>query len=581
MKKVYLLLLGLLSLNAFSQNVTITKIIETGCPSSSGFLKTVELYVDGTVDFGTEVTLNYMQNGDPWANIQIDISALGVQTDTFVYLVRDIAVMQAEFPSTTFDASNTVVVNDSTNGDDGYQVVLNGTVVSQFGKTETDADDDTESNWNHNDAVATRLDGVPDIGTWDPTHWSITPENDLDDHTACQGAISSPNLETYFATLGGTFPLGSGSGWTPSAGDCTLSVVTGSAICDTFTNGETNDTYTANIDFTGANNGNTFIINSSAGTVGGDNPSSVESGTIIVSGVPEGTDITVTVSDVADGGNCDLIAAVAGPACNSLVLNEALYDPALDDEQTAEIEGDANNDGVRDALEDEFLEFFNDSDTNLDISGYKIYDSNAFGSGTPRHVVPANTVIPANGAYVVFGGGTPTGNFGTAIVQTASDGELNLSNNGDVVTVTTANDAIVLQLDSSQLESDLGIDFGSDVSITRNPDITGQYDFHTNANSALAFSPGLRVDGTTLSVQDIGLNAEFSVYPNPVNEGFVYIESNLQGEKTIELFDLTGRNVLNQSLDNEKLDVSNLNSGIYLMRISVADKSATRKIIIN
>ena len=211
MKKIYILLFSLCSLSAFSQNVTITKIIEAGC--SSPFVKSVELYVDGTVDFSSEVTLNYMQNGDPWADNQIDISALGVQTDSFVYIIRDTALMQAEFPSTTFDASNTVVVSTSTNGDDGYQVVLNGEVVSQFGKTETDADDDTDSNWNHQDAVATRLNGIPDSGTWEPSHWDITPENDLDDHTNCENGAGS-NLETYFATLGGSFPLGS---YTPPA----------------------------------------------------------------------------------------------------------------------------------------------------------------------------------------------------------------------------------------------------------------------------------------------------------------------------------------------------------------------------
>jgi hypothetical protein len=206
MKKIYTLLLGLCCLSAFSQNVTITKIIETGC--SSPFVKTVELYVDGTVDFSSEVTLNYMQNGAPWADNQIDISALGVQTDAFVYVIRDIDLMQAEFPSITFDATNSVVVTSATNGDDGYQVVLNGEVVSQFGRTETDADDDAESNWQHQDAVATRLSGIADSGTWDPSHWDITPENDLDDHTNCENGAGN-NLETYFATLGGSFPLGS------------------------------------------------------------------------------------------------------------------------------------------------------------------------------------------------------------------------------------------------------------------------------------------------------------------------------------------------------------------------------------
>lgn len=582
MKKIYLLLLGLFSLTTFSQNVTITKIIETGCPSSSGFLKSVELYVDGTVDFASEVTLNYMQNGAPWADNQIDISALGVQTDSFVYLVRDIAVMQAEFPSTTFDASNTVVVSTSTNGDDGYQVVLNGTVVSQFGKTETDADNDTDSNWNHNDAVATRLDGVPDVGTWDSTHWDITPENDLDDHTACQGAGVSPNLETYFATLGGTFPLGSGSGWTPTGNVCTT--VFGSTIslaCMSEAAGATDDTYNASIDFSNTNDGNTFTVTTTAGTVGGDDPNMMNSGTIQIMGIPEGTGITVTLSDIGDGGVCDLAVNVDSPACVPLLLNEALFDPPSDDSSTTEVEGDANNDGTRDALDDEFLEFFNNSNSSLDISGYKIYDSNAFGSGTPRHVVPANTIIPANGAYVVFGGGSPTGDFGTAIVQTASGGELNLSNGGDVVTVTTANDDFVLSLNSPQLESDLGIDFGSNESITRNPDITGQYDFHTNANAALVYSPGLRVDGTTLSIEENNFNFSFVLYPNPVNSGALYIETRISGDKLVELYDMNGRNIMSISLDSNRLDVSHLNAGIYIVKVSSSNQSSSQKLIIN
>ena len=91
MKKIYILFL-LISFGGFAQNVTITKIIETGC--AAPYVKTVELYVDGTVNFANfgadttqntaddEVILNYMNNGAPWAANQIDISALGTVTDS-------------------------------------------------------------------------------------------------------------------------------------------------------------------------------------------------------------------------------------------------------------------------------------------------------------------------------------------------------------------------------------------------------------------------------------------------------------------------------------------------------------------
>ena len=360
MKKLYTLLLILISLSTFSQNVTITKIIETGC--GSPFVKTVELYVDGTVDFSSEVTLNYMQNGDPWANNQIDISALGTVTDSFVYIVRDIPLMENEFPSTTFDSSNTVVVGTSTNGNDGYQVALNGIVVSQFGETQTNG---TGEPWEHKDAVFTRKNGVTDNGTFDITHWDSTAVNSTDSQTNCENGAGS-DLESWFSTLGSTFPLGSGSGWTPA---CETFIGADSVSCNTESVGLTDDTYDATLDFTGANNGNTFTVSSTAGTVGGDDPSSVENGTITVSNIPEGTDITISVSDTGSGGFCDLSRDIASPGCIPLVLNETLFDPP------GGSAGDANGDGTRDFLEDEFVEFYNDSCSNLDISGYTISDS--------------------------------------------------------------------------------------------------------------------------------------------------------------------------------------------------------------
>jgi len=570
MKKLYFLFL-IVSFSGFAQNVTITKVIEAGCPTP--FVKTVELYVDGTVDFanfGTDTTqntaddeiiLNYMKNGAPWADNQIDISALGTVTDAFVYIVRDIALMQTEFPSTTFNASNTVVTATSTNGDDGYQIVLNGVVVSQFGKTETDADNDTDSNWNHNDAVATRLSN-PDLGTWNPTDWVITAENDLDDNTACQGV--GANLETYFNTLAGNYPLGSGSGWTPGGATCTTVLGATSVSCNTTMSGATDDTYMASIDFSGGDNGNTFVVSSTLGTVGGDDPSSVASGTIIITGITEGTDITISVSDTGDGGVCDLSVDIDSPGCIPLIINEVHYDPASD------ITGDANGDGTRDSAEDEFIEFYNDSSVPLDISGYTVSDGAQL-----RHTFPASTIIPANKMLVVFGGGTPTGSFGGSTIQTASEGELNLSNSGDVITIENTNGDVVLIYSSS----DTLINHGSNQSVTRSPDFTGGFVLHTDANAALLFSPGLLLDGNTLSINTF-TNDELSIFPNPVNNGIVTVKSSISEVKKIELYDITGRLVKQQILNSETLDIQSLNSGVYLLKVSIESKTATTKLLI-
>lgn len=578
MKKLYFLFL-FISLNAFSQNVTITKVIEAGC--ADPFVKSVELYVDGTVNFSTDVVVNYMQNGGAWSAIQIDVSGLGLVTDSFVYIVRDIALMEAEFPSTTFTENvNTIVTSTATSGDDGYQVVLNGTVVSQFGKTETDADaeDGTADAWSHNDAVATRKTGIPDLGVWDRSHWDITAENDLDAHTSCQNAAST-NLETYFATLGSTYSLGSGSGWTPTAATCTTTLGDVNTSCSSVTAGATDDTYTAYIDFAGGNTGKTFVITTTSGTIGGDSPTSAVTGTIEISGIAEGTDITVTVKDTANGGVCNLSTTVVSPACIPLIINEVLFDPA--GAAATDLEGDANGDGVRDAAQDEFIEFFNISDAPLDISGYKLFDAFSLGTDEPRHIFPAQTIIPAKSALVVFGGGTPTGNFGDVIVQTASEGaspELNLSNSGDIITIKNTSNVIALVYSSSST----GISHSQNQSVTRSPDLTGNFVLHTDANASLLFSPGLKLDGAVLSNDSFGIDG-LNLYPNPIKASNSYVQINTTSSEAISviIFDVLGKQISNQKITDNKINISSLNTGLYLVQISQGDKKSTKKLLVN
>ncbi len=205
-------------------------------------------------------------------------------------------------------------------------------------------------------------------------------------------------------------------------------------------------------------------------------------------------EITITILDDDSDTDSDGVLDVnddciftPGPAENNgcpwlgFLINEVLYDPASD------ISGDANGDGVRDALDDEFIEFFN-SGIALDLSGYTISDSSAL-----RHTFPTGTVVPSNGAIVVFGGESPTGSFGGSIIQTASSGQLNLSNSGDLITLQDAMGNIVLTFDIEPLSNN------PNESYTRNPDLTGDFAQHTGieeANGTL-FSPGTKIDGST------------------------------------------------------------------------------------
>jgi predicted extracellular nuclease len=164
---------------------------------------------------------------------------------------------------------------------------------------------------------------------------------------------------------------------------------------------------------------------------------------------------------------------------DSLVINEIHADPADD------LPGDANRDGIRDASADEFVEVVNTSATDLDVSGWTLSD----GVGV-RHTFPAGSIVTARCAVVVFGGNTPTGVFGNALVQVASSGMLGLNNGGDSITIDSG---------SGTLAVTYGSEGGSDQSITLDPDVTGTppYVQHSAAagSGGSLFSPGTQVNG--------------------------------------------------------------------------------------
>ena len=103
-----------------------------------------------------------------------------------------------------------------------------------------------------------------------------------------------------------------------------------------------------------------------------------------------------------DTTNTDLDTVYLNANISGFIINEVLYDPP------SGLAGDANNDGVRDPNEDEFVEFVNISDSCIDLSYCKIFDTENLNLGTPNHQFPANTFLSSGKSLVVFGGGSPS-----------------------------------------------------------------------------------------------------------------------------------------------------------------------------
>ena len=74
---------------------------------------------------------------------------------------------------------------------------------------------------------------------------------------------------------------------------------------------------------------------------------------------------------------------------------------------------------------------------------------------------------------------------------------------------------------------------------------------------------------------------DLRIFPNPADNNYVNIISSLNGDKLVELFDVNGRKVLSTSISGDRLDISNLEPGFYMTRVTINGKSSTSKLIIN
>ena len=175
MKKNYFLTLILtlfISGLSFGQTAVITGYLDAPCSGATP--RTVEIYVDGTIDF-TDWDLSRQSNGGSF-NYNIDLTSLGVISDAFVYVTNSTSNLDAEFGITENVISSSGI---SSNGDDAFQLTDNSSaVIDRFGEEGVDG---TGTAWEHVDTYVYRNDGAtPNAGSFDPNNWTFGAQNLLD-----------------------------------------------------------------------------------------------------------------------------------------------------------------------------------------------------------------------------------------------------------------------------------------------------------------------------------------------------------------------------------------------------------------
>jgi hypothetical protein len=93
----------------------------------------------------------------------------------------------------------------------------------------------------------------------------------------------------------------------------------------------------------------------------------------------------------------------------------------------------------------------------------------------------------------------------------------------------------------------------------------------------------------TLNIEEVGERITFGIYPNPVNfdkKINIVFDINKVNENKIEIYNVSGQKVLATSITNslgfynKEINLSSLNSGIYMLKFTSGNYQKTKKIVI-
>jgi hypothetical protein len=403
---------------------------------------------------------------------------------------------------------------------------------------------------------------------------------------------------------------------------CTLVLSAPTTACNGITLGI--DTYTVTIPYTGGTAG-AYTFNPSSGTVGGDNPASVPSGSIVISGITEGTGFTLNITK----GSCSYDATAVAPLECKPASALPYYEPfAYAEASSLGASQQWSNVNTGDAIivaGGNLLPAY--PGLNPSTTGYANFAADGIDCSTSftaqttgtvfySFIMNVNTMLgvtDANGGYFATLG-TNSNTFGATLwAKRVDDGTFNLGT--EVRTANAANttyDTTPLTTGTTYFVV-VAYTFGAaasddTVSIWINPTIGGAQpaatitDTHTGTDLVSISNFILRQDSTTetpsMSVDELRIGttwaqvtgaalgtsnnniAGLKMYPNPVSNGTLFIETSANAEKTVTVYDVLGKQVLNTTTSNNAINVASLHTGVYIVNITEEGKTASRKLVI-
>lgn len=229
------------------------------------------------------------------------------------------------------------------------------------------------------------------------------------------------------------------------------------------------------------------------------------------------------------------------------------------------------------------LEIANVTQNSIDLSAYNVRrQSNGAGDWSPQTDL-SGTLAPGDVVVII--------NSGSSIQELIDEADISVTpdfSTGEGTALTfNGNDPVGLFKGNTLIDI-IGVfdggsgNFAKDVTLRRKPgvvepnttfDLTNEWNSFTGDNVE-----DIGSHTTTLSSTSFTWNA-LNIYPNPTSLNYIFVRHN--EEVQVQIFNILGKKVKETVVDpsNPRVDLSDISSGIYLLKISNEQSSTTRKII--
>jgi len=388
-------------------------------------------------------------------------------------------------------------------------------------------------------------------------------------------------------------------------------------------------TFSGSIAFTGGNTGVGYTITAPSGvTIGGDDPDTVAEGIITFSNMTQDTNVSVNISGDSTSG-CDFDRTLYSPACALLPISDA-FDYTVganlsDDSGWTDVNSGDNIVVASGSLDYTGLAASTGNSITFDEAGKEAYtefaditSGSVYASFLFRVTDFQTSTSPDltdGGYFAALAGGTTsydarlwvrpnpdtdgttfdigfghessnptftseTYDFGVVIFVVMSydidNGQTNVWINPDPSTFgDTAPTATINTTETSNAASKINL-------FILRQDSSGETPFlqidELRINSSWASVTPASGTASTSNNTIAGFNA----YPNPVKGNSLTVTTSSTEAKTVNIFNVLGRKIFSQRFSsmNKTMDISEISSGVYIMKVSEGNNIATKKLII-